>query len=309
VDPSRHVDERFFFFLRSSDDEATQLRDMRVEVGDKYKAVVYFWNDISPGIVSEFETENAELSLDFPPGLMGTGTARAEVCADNAKPRCVWSTVAFYADDSRSLQLFVPPESVKLQTGREFGAIDLGELKDGISVGCHDLDGRLDGTSQCQGFLTFDIEVREPPFSVEGSFRSTRTNGDAFPGDTVTFNAIYENTSSGTQHLQHLGSISSPGILVDQSTVSIRTWDTSSLAWGDWEAVPPDRVRSEDLYFWIEPNRYMAPGEKLMLYAKLNIDTGGEFPCGGNWLSVSALATADNLLVVDSGLMTVGAVC
>lgn len=309
VDDSHDIDETAFYFFRAPGSE-TQLRNVDLHAGDTFAATVYFWNDVAENI-TEGATTNARISLDFPQSVTSNAQSRAEICADNTIPRCVWMTLALRTQENETLQLKVREDSAVMQVGGQSHPVDWERLvsAEGLPVGCDGFDGVLDGTNACKGAIVFEVEVGAPDAELSVSTSTSSYDKRIRPGSQVRTTVTYSNPADegGTEPL-YLGVISSPGFEHGSDKVEISTWDAESMAWSKWEVLTGKISEPSGLRWIIVPDRYRS-AERISIAVALTASTSEDFECGGRWAEVRGYASYDGVVQMVPTTLTIDAIC
>lgn len=301
-------DERGFYFLRArgSDD---QLRNVNLQDGGAYRATVYFWNDVAEN-KTDGETEAATLRLDLPKSVTNIGHTRADICATDTKPTCVWTALALYTENDETLELSVRPGSARMTIGGRTHAIADEDLtgEDGILLGCDGFTGVLDGSGECIGHINFTLDVHKPDSQLW-----VTTAGDTFdnrirPGSKIIVSVTYRHERGLSPAPLYLAVRLPRAITVDARAVSLSASDSTDLVWTEWTTHDATyREAPGNLSVKVPDDLYQY--SVIHLSATLIARTGAEFDCGGAWAEIVGSVSDDGVVQIASDILTIEAMC
>lgn len=209
VDNPVQGDERNFMQIRpSTAGNESYTDELVLTPGDVYVGYVYFKNDASPD-AADAVAENTRLKLEVPGVVHGSANAYARLSSDNAVPGEVWDGITLVLPEpNQEAALRYVSGSATLHTG---GAADGTPLDDalfeaeGVLLGCDALDGNLPSRDECGGYVTFELRVDQPAFTVAASAR-VKGSTDPFAsqvvatvGDVLDVRVTYQNTGTNQQ--------------------------------------------------------------------------------------------------------------
>lgn len=308
VDDSQALDETGFFFLQRHGQDA-QLRDITLSDGDSYRATIYFWNSVAENI-PDGATQNAKVRLTLPKFVTNSADSRAEICADNTIPRCVWMTLALSTENDQTLQLSVRDESIAMHVGGNTYPISRGELdsSDGILLGCSGFTGVLDGSGSCKGSIQFDVDVHEPQSQLDVTTWVTSYDRKIRPGSTFRVSVTYTLPSDRAASPLNIGLLLPRGLTVPTKTLRLSAWDSASLSWGPWVDAEARYIESTGA-LWLEVPESLHGSDRLSLSATVMASIDSEFVCGGNWVEITGYAWDNGVTQTRPELVTIEPTC
>lgn len=176
---------------------------MNLEVGKTYEVYIYYHNNADAHEVGKTAigiADGASMKSNFPATVMAgeTGTISGTVFASDTDPKEVWDEAYVHASDDVYLRYVTG--SATIHNGGELNgsAISADYLfGDGTLLGYNSFSGILPGCNEYAGYVTYDLYVDQPNFTVQKSIVGDQTTFRA--GDTVTFKVRYENTGTMDQ--------------------------------------------------------------------------------------------------------------
>ena len=202
MDNPEYGDERNFFRAKLVDDSAAEFRDeLIVEPGQVYTFMVIVNNDARDGGPS---VEGTHLRIQMPGVAAGGAANRAFISSSNTAPDEIWDGVTLIGKNpTDQFALRYLESSAVLHTSGASNGVSLPEdvFRDGVLLGCDQLDGTLPSGAGCQSYVTFDVRIDQPNFTAQVLAKldgtdSWSSNYIAAPGDKVTIAAAYRNTGT-----------------------------------------------------------------------------------------------------------------
>lgn len=203
---SRYGDTRNFLQLKDKNASDSAYTD-RLEgtPGNTYTALVWYENSASPSIKTP--AKNVNLRIQAPATITGAAEISALISADNSDPKVVWDGAVIHLSDPKAAVAlrYIPGSAQVRSTGKVDGQkLPESLFESGTKLGCDSLDGVIDGTAKCAGWVTFDFLLAQPNFTVTALVASSKDptyapSTDVRVGDTVTVRAEYKNTGSTQQ--------------------------------------------------------------------------------------------------------------
>lgn len=291
VDNPVYGDERNFVQIKPAGESSEEYTESLIAVpGDTYTVFVYFNNDADPdsGIVSAGTRVRAQM----PATATGAALLYVMMSSDNAAPAEIWDGASLLLDDpTEQFGLSFVSGSATIHSD---GAVDGRTVSDdlfreGVLIGCDDLDGRLPPDIRCSGYVTFDITVHQPDFAIEAGAR-IKNSGDGFGAsvdvgdhEVVEVRVVYTNVGSTRQDDVTLTVSLPPGFRYVDGSASI----ANSVTGGEYSSTIDGITETG-----INVGSYTPEGN---VYVKFDVFVDDPFADGSEsaWLTVDDFARAD----------------
>lgn len=196
-------DERNFVRIREKADGQVFGDDVNLEVGKTYEVYIYYHNNADAHEVGKTAigiADGASMKSNFPATVMAgeTGTISGTVFASDTDPKEVWDEAYVHASDDVYLRYVTGSATIHNGGGLNGSAISADYLfGDGTLLGYNSFSGILPGCNEYAGYVTYDLYVDQPNFTVQKSIVGDQTTFRT--GDKVTFKVRYENTGTMDQ--------------------------------------------------------------------------------------------------------------
>ncbi|WP_156525976.1 hypothetical protein [Mycobacterium adipatum] len=240
VDNPTAGDERNFFSVMSLESPNSKFADnVSIKPGHRYRAALFFSMDAMPSL--NLVSENTRVQFALPSTIKGSGRLNGFVSASNAAPRRIWDSAVLTLpsrDDAVALRYM--PDSARIYSQGSVNGHQLDVLaltsEEGALVGCDALDGRLDGSSRCEGWVTVDFIAVQADFVIDTWLSHANQvervkDANLKPSDRIVVTARYENTGSVRQDNVRLIIGSLPRCVQLKETSAAMSNSNSQNAW------------------------------------------------------------------------------
>ena len=307
-------DERNFVTIKEAGAPNSAYTDnVDFAAGKEYTVMVYFHNNARTSLNSAENNyagiaRNTQMRVQMPANVSAGQKARITgfVSADNAQPQSVWDEA--YGSASGNFALRYVPDSATIYSN---GAVNGQKLPEtlyttGAKLGYDSLDGNLPGCNQYAGYVTFNVKVDQPNFTVEKqvSKDGANTYGESVtvnPGDKVQYKIQYKNTGTTQQNDVVISDKLPAGVSYVPGSTMISNATTNS----QWSAVTNDGVTARG----INIGSY-APGGNAYVKFTAKVADNTQLPtCGANTLINTATAETKNGNKSDTANVVVTKTC
>lgn len=307
-------DERNFVRIKEAGAaNNTFVDDINFAAGKEYTVMVYFHNNARQSLNSAENNEvgvarNTKMRVQMPATVNAGQEARITsfISADNAQPQTVWDEA--YGKANGNFALRYVPESATIYSKGAVNGQKLPEslYTDGTKIGFNALDGNLPGCNEFAGYVTFNIKVDQPNFTVSKQVAKNGTNtyGESVtvnPGDLVQYKIEYKNTGTTQQNNVVISDKLPQGVTYEKDTTFISNSETQSK----WEAVKDNGVTARG----INIGSY-APGGNAYVKFTAKVAANDQLAaCGVNTLVNTATAETTNGNKSDTANVMVTKLC
>tara|TARA_R100000935_G_C2829063_1_gene163960 strand:- start:1025 stop:2008 length:984 start_codon:yes stop_codon:yes gene_type:complete len=303
-----HGDERNFVQVKDlSFPDSKYVDDITLELGKSYGLYIWFQNSASPSITEA--VSDARMRVILPETVSDFGEITGVIGAANTKPAQVWDGVVLRnADPSIIASLNYVPGSAKIVTNSMKGvSLPKDLLGEGALIGCDQLDGALNGRSECAGYVLLNFSVDETRIDVELAAAKALPTTDhqdlrTWPkkysrelevaiGDEVYVRIEYKNASD-VQQDDVVIRLARPNQGIEVTENPLCLINTSTKGKCKWLALPTSRIVSEGVNIGSH-----APGANSFLFLRLSYKelAGYDFTANGQTFTAlrATAGTAD----------------
>lgn len=209
VDNPVQGDERNFMQVKASDaSNSTYTDSISLTPGKKYTVFMYYHNNAASNLKLTATGSYAKAQI---PAVVNRGASNIKavgyVGADNAKPSQVWDDIAFNNNSSGDIALRFVPGSAHIYNNGKTNGNNLPDsiITSGVLLGYDSLDGKLLGSGQYAGYLTFEVVADQPNFTISQQVRIKGSQNwnesvNAKAGDQLEFQIEYKNIGTTEQN-------------------------------------------------------------------------------------------------------------
>jgi hypothetical protein len=208
IDNPAHGDERNFAQVKGADEANADYREKIVaSPGANYTGYIYFNNDADPNSTGSV-AQDTVLKISMPGAATGSASVYGTITSSSAVPGEVWDGFnVLLADPTEQFALRYVEGSAVIYSGGAVNGTALSDdlFRDGVRLGCDELDGNLPSSTECAGYVTFSFRVDQPNFEVvaearkKGADSSYTDNVEVKSGEVVQVRVMYQNQGSTQQ--------------------------------------------------------------------------------------------------------------
>ena len=196
-------DERNFVRIREVKDGEKFGDEVTLEMGKTYEVYIYYHNNADAHDVGKTAigiADGASVKSSFPATVKAgeKATVTGTIFASDTEPLSVWDGAYMTAD--QDVYLRYVPGTATIHNGGALDGSSIGPdylFGDGALLGYNKFSGILPGCNEYAGYITYQIFVDAPDFTVK---KSIVDGADVVKtGDEITFKIRYENIGTMNQ--------------------------------------------------------------------------------------------------------------
>lgn len=195
-------DERNFFNGKYADAGSVYSDPMpQVKDGDVLTLEVYVHNGADPSLNASGVgiAKNTRVRVALPTGIAKSQEAMAYISADNAQPQTVYDSLDFGAANGGSFGLDYVKGSAHIQGNYINSSLPDSVVTSGATIGTNALDGQLKGCFQQMVYVTIQVKVTMPEYSltkqvsVKNKTSTWAKSDNVVAGDTADWLLTFKN--------------------------------------------------------------------------------------------------------------------
>lgn len=200
-------DERNFLHIKEAGaPNSAYASTVTLQAGKTYDVYLYYHNNAATSLNASGKgvAQNAYVKTQIPAVVDGSATLNGFVGASNATPKEVWDNVTLKSNGAVAVS-YVNNSAVIHSNGAVNGKTLSNTIAtSGAPIGYDSLNGVLPGCFQYSGYVSFQITVNQPNFTMSKLVSKHGANKwvdsyTAQPGETVDYLINYRNTGTTQQ--------------------------------------------------------------------------------------------------------------
>lgn len=306
VDNPVQGDERNFMQVKASDAANSTYSDtIALTAGKKYTIFMYYHNNAASNLKLTATGSYAKAQI---PAVVNKGVSNVKavgyIGAENAKPNQVWDDVAFNNTSTGDIALRYVSGSARIYNNGKTNGNLLSDtiITSGAALGYDSLDGKLPGSGQYAGYLTFEILADQPNFTVSQQVRIKGSNTwsesvNAKAGDQLEFQIEYKNTGTTSQSNVVLKNSLPTGLIYVKGSTYLKNASNPNT-----KSVSDNLVSSTG----INIGDYTAGSNAFIKY---EVTVASDIKCGANTITNNVDALTNNGSKSDSATVITNKTC